>query len=533
MKKLTTKGRDAAFIKQPDNVIWETHRTVAKELRPTGGRNAKNTAASSQKVFAFKCIVCKKTSKTRLVTKTRAIDEGSEKRACTGCGATPFNEGKSRGIFLSDELLAQLVPDPWRMPGSLPDSQLAEKMQELRLWQCPNSKEKDEKHTSAPFLYAATISARTRKKNQQDCPCCSYDGPRVNDDNRPLYAEYLETLVKDSRNRGYASLVSEFPLRYSAYFECAKGHVAYCSLEMMRRKKGCVTCHAHLLKGTNLADKRFSHLHDEFVCAPAYEEFGMQDIPAGSSKVVVRWRCKKDASHPPWLAYPVRRTRDERGCPYCGHKRLANGMSLAEKFPQYAEEFDSVLNLSPITGQSLSPNTIWCTDRDKYWFLCPVGHSYEATIVSRTAHGKGCTFCEVLPKSIFTLRPDLAAEWSTEKNEDEFPGVTAKTLTPGSNKKVWWVCSDKEKHEWLAMVKNRAKGSGCPWCYGRPAKKAKTIRELYRHLVKSFNNGGNAKKAGQTKAVLRNKYFWQCQCGERFERKLDDMIRRSQVCERC
>ena len=61
---------------------------------------------------------------------------------------------------------------------------------------------------------------------------------------------------------------------------------------------------------------------------------------------------------------------------------------------------------------------------------------------------------ELLSKGI----PELAAQWSA-KNE-----LTPDKYTLGSGKKVWWVGSCG--HEWQAIIKNRVKGSGCPYCSG-------------------------------------------------------------------
>ena len=46
-------------------------------------------------------------------------------------------------------------------------------------------------------------------------------------------------------------------------------------------------------------------------------------------------------------------------------------------------------------------------------------------------------------------------EWHPNKNGE----LSAKELTPGSNKKVWWKCT--QGHEWEAIVYDRsAKGVG-------------------------------------------------------------------------
>ena len=62
-----------------------------------------------------------------------------------------------------------------------------------------------------------------------------------------------------------------------------------------------------------------------------------------------------------------------------------------------------------------------------------------------------------------TLKPELAAEWNYEKNEDLKP----EDVTCGSNRKVCWRCS--ENHEWEATISSRSHGSGCPYCSGNRA----------------------------------------------------------------
>ena len=55
--------------------------------------------------------------------------------------------------------------------------------------------------------------------------------------------------------------------------------------------------------------------------------------------------------------------------------------------------------------------------------------------------------------------PELAEEWHPTWNGDWTPAQ----FPPGSNKKVWWKCS--RGHEWEAGVKDRTRGTGCPYCY--------------------------------------------------------------------
>ena len=57
--------------------------------------------------------------------------------------------------------------------------------------------------------------------------------------------------------------------------------------------------------------------------------------------------------------------------------------------------------------------------------------------------------------------PTLMAEWNWEKNSDLRP----EDFTANSGKKVWWKCS--KGHEWQAVIADRNRGNGCPYCSGR------------------------------------------------------------------
>ena len=60
--------------------------------------------------------------------------------------------------------------------------------------------------------------------------------------------------------------------------------------------------------------------------------------------------------------------------------------------------------------------------------------------------------------NLFVLKPNLLKEWHPTKNA----GIKPAELTPGSGKKIWWICP--EGHEWQAVVYSRSRGSGCPFC---------------------------------------------------------------------
>lgn len=71
-----------------------------------------------------------------------------------------------------------------------------------------------------------------------------------------------------------------------------------------------------------------------------------------------------------------------------------------------------------------------------------------------------------MKKSIADI-PLLANEWHPKRNGD----LTPKDITQGSVKKVWWLCSKSNDHEWESTVNNRTNGTGCPVCIGRKVSK--------------------------------------------------------------
>ena len=57
------------------------------------------------------------------------------------------------------------------------------------------------------------------------------------------------------------------------------------------------------------------------------------------------------------------------------------------------------------------------------------------------------------------LYPDIAKQWDYIKNHPLKP----ESFTPGSNKKVWWVC--EKQHSYNSGIRKRTRGSGCRKCY--------------------------------------------------------------------
>ena len=163
--------------------------------------------------------------------------------------------------------------------------------------------------------------------------------------------------------------------------------------------------------------------------------------------------------------YVFSRTLDGQGCPYCKGKRTMAGYNdLASKRPDVLAKWDYEKNTD------LTPQEVTESSHKKVWWRCDRGHSWQArvqTITMLKEGSSGCPYCngKLATKGENDLAsrcPHLLKEWNFEKN-----AISPDTVTVGSQKKVWWKCS--EGHEWEAMVGSRAKknGTGCPVCRRR------------------------------------------------------------------
>ncbi len=156
----------------------------------------------------------------------------------------------------------------------------------------------------------------------------------------------------------------------------------------------------------------------------------------------VEWRCKPHGHI--WSAAVSSRTAG-RGCPYCANKAVLAGYNdLATLRPDLAAE---------LLDQSLATQVTVGSGRRVEWRCKPHGHIWSSTVDKRSG-GQECGVCS----SLATLRPDLAAELVDQS--------LATQLSVSSGRKVEWRCKP-HGHIWSALVSNRAKGGGCPYCSGR------------------------------------------------------------------
>lgn len=163
-----------------------------------------------------------------------------------------------------------------------------------------------------------------------------------------------------------------------------------------------------------------------------------------------------------------------------GQRKAAarTGESLAGTYPKLAAQWHPTKN-APLTPDKIAPNSykLIC-------WVCAKGHDFETRVNKRTLHGYGCPYCAgqrtAIEDSLAVLLPKLAAEWHPTKN-DRLPV----DVRPGSNRKVWWLCS--KGHDWQATVGGRARGSGCPKCSGRLRSRENSFGGRYPELAAQWH----------------------------------------------
>lgn len=110
------------------------------------------------------------------------------------------------------------------------------------------------------------------------------------------------------------------------------------------------------------------------------------------------------------------------------------------------------------------------------------------------------------------INPDLAKEWHPTRNGDLNP----RNVTPGSGKRVWWICI--HGHEWQAPVYSRSRGSGCPVCNRpTPTDDNETLimnTDLMKEWHLTKNSGLNLRNLP---AGFNKKVWWICEEGHEWE----------------
>ena len=244
----------------------------------------------------------------------------------------------------------------------------------------------------------------------------------------------------------------------TVWWRCDKGHEWRAQVKSRAEGSGCPVCAGRkIVPGENDLASRFPILAAQWH-SEKNGKLTPQEVTPGSRRKVW-WKC--DKGHV-WKAAVSSRALGGSGCPVCTGRKVVPGENdLVSRFPLIAAQWDAVKN-QELTPQSVSPYS-----NRRVWWRCGKGHSYRASVASRTMRGSGCPVCagrQVLPgfNDLASRFPDLAEQWHPVLNGN----LTPEMVTPGSHKKVWWQCG--QGHVWRAVIYSRTgqRRTGCPVCAG-------------------------------------------------------------------
>ena len=183
------------------------------------------------------------------------------------------------------------------------------------------------------------------------------------------------------------------------------------------------------------------------------------------------------------------------GCPYITipPRKLLKGFNdLRSTNPRLAERWH------PEKNDSLTPDDVFeNTERQVWWQHTAMRwgkefiHEWQASPKSMKNNIRtgGCPICHGIRvlagyNDLRTVYPELCREWNYARNDAI--GLVPESVTPGSNKKVWWRC-DLCGHEWQAMILGRTeKRTGCPAC-ARRVQTSFDEQAIYFYLRQRFS----------------------------------------------
>lgn len=168
---------------------------------------------------------------------------------------------------------------------------------------------------------------------------------------------------------------------------------------------------------------------------------------------------------------------------------------------------------------------------DRYIWNCRLGHDFICSIQNRLS-GRKCPYClnkKVLKgfNDLATTHPEIASFWNDELNE-----ITPDSVTAGSDKKVWWKCTNGEDHSFQAEVFRLKSGRGCSICAGKVITEFNSLASRYPEVAKYFDSEKNGITPDKISYGSSKKYFWFDDLGHSYKKSPKSRVKGS-ACPYC
>ena len=297
------------------------------------------------------------------------------------------------------------------------------------------------------------------------------------------------------------------------WWKCAKFHEWETTVRTrVQQNNKCPYCSGRLATAENNLKVLFPEIADLFNETLNGKTAG-EVTPTYGGKM--HWTC---ANGHDFLKSPRETVRTK------GHCRDCN--SLAFNYPHFRESYHP--------NNSIPFEIISYGSNKKVQWLCDQGHEYGATVVHRTADGRGCPYCAgryaTKENNLLLAYPEIAKEFDVEKS-----GTTADQVTPKSNKKMWWKCSVGHSYHVTPNKKTREDlPYGCPFCSGYQIDETNSFGHLFPELVKEFQAEINGVNPYEVPTGRSDCYTWKCEkAGHIFQCSIANRTRRGAGCPYC
>lgn len=294
------------------------------------------------------------------------------------------------------------------------------------------------------------------------------------------------------------------------WWKCAKGHDHEWSAiinDRTAKKSKCPFCANRKICTSNSLYFLYPEIANEWHPVKN-ENLTPQDLGPGSKRKIW-WKCSIDSEHE-WRTSVNERTSSKKTkCPYCSKKKICDSNSLAYTNPEIAAGWHATKN------NLLTPYQVVAGSKKKVWWKCPLAddHEWLASVYSRIQGNVVCPYCSrkktCRSNSLATTHPEIAAQWHSTMNGT----LTPEKVVSGSDKKIWWQCSNEHSHIWQTTVNERAgtDKTGCPYCSGRKVSEFTSLQYKHPEIAAEWHPFKNDELVPSDVAPGSNKkVWWQC-----------------------
>ena len=294
----------------------------------------------------------------------------------------------------------------------------------------------------------------TRIRGGCGCPICAHIKASENNNLAILFPEIAEEWNYEKNDNYPQDYLPNSNIK--VWWKCKKcGHEWQTSpSHRTARNHGCPVCaNNRVIPGYNDLLTQFPEIAKEW----NYEKNTAKpsEISGGTNKKYW-WKCQKCGYE--WESVVASRTKRNTPCPACSNRALFIGHNdIKTRYPEVIKYWDYEKN-------DKGPENYLSGSKDKVWWKCEKGHSYQHSIYMKIVKNIGCPVCKnnlIIPgiNDFAHLEPELLKEWDYNKNE-----IKPTEISSRNDKKVWWICFNG--HSWLASIGQRVRSkSGCPKCY--------------------------------------------------------------------